>query len=408
MKHPRFRQVDNSAAILGRNGCSDVPSFELDPIGLLSQRPHFNGHKFQERLRLSIVILGPSVASSDANGHATIYRGLVRELSARGHDILFLERCPEGRWTNHGLPNSSHGRRELYCSVKELKNRFAAAVREADFVMVGSDLQDGIAIGDWVTRTAQGATAFYDIDTPVTMAGLIKGEGDHISAALIPRFQIYLSVTGGSALEYIEEKFNSPKARPLHCAADASLYFPEHREMSWDLGYLGSYSDDRQLTLERLFLETARRWEGGRFVVAGARYPRSIRWPRNVSRLSHLSPSRHRAFHNSQRFTLNITRTGAIASSFSPRVRLFEAAACGTPIISDYWPGVETFFKPDEEILISHSSDETLVYLEEISELDRRRIGYRARERVLSTHTTRHRAAELENYILEMVNPIFA
>ena len=240
------------------------------------------------------------------------------------------------------------------------------------------------------------------------MAGLVKGEGGYISAALIPRFQIYLSVTGGSALEYIEEKFDSPKARPLYCSVDASLYFPEHREIKWDLGYIGTYSEDRQPALERLFLEAARHWDGGRFAVAGAQYPRSIRWPRNVKRFSHLPSTRHRTFYNSQRFNLNVTRAGVIASGFSPSVQLFEAAACGTPIFSDSWPGIETFFKPDEEILISHSSDETLVYLEEISELDRRRIGYRARERALSSHTARHRAAELENYILEVVNPVFA
>lgn len=405
MKYPRFRRSGNSTAILGNDSRNAAPTFELDPVGLLSQRPHLNGHKFQERPRLSIVILGQSIT---ANSHATNYRGLVRELSARGHDVLFLERDIDGGRANRDLTNPPYGQTDLYGSLKELKNRFATVVREADFVMVGSGLQDGIAIGDWVTRTAQGTTAFYDVDTPATMAGLIKGEGEYISAAMIPRFQMYLSVTGGSVLEYIEEKFDSPKARPLYCSVDASLYFPEHREMNWDLGYLGAYSNDRQPALERLFLEAARHWNDGRFVVAGAQYPRSVRWPRNVKRFSHLPSTRHRAFYNSQRFTLNVTPAGMITSGFSPSVRLFEAAACGTPIISDSWPGIETFFKPDEEILISHSSDETLVYLEEISELDRRRIGYRARERVLSSHTARHRAAELENYILEIVNPVFA
>jgi spore maturation protein CgeB len=134
-------------------------------------------------------------------------------------------------------------------------------------------------------------------------------------------------------------------------------------------------------------------------------YPRTIRWPKNVKRITHLSPVKHRAFYNSQRYTLNVTRANMIAAGFSPSVRLFEAAACGTPIISDFWPGLDTFLKPDEEILISHSSDETLIYLEEISETDRRRIGQRARDRVLSKHTAKHRAAELEAYALEVLKP---
>src|SRR6185312_2125215 len=325
------------------------------------------------------------------------------ELSARGHDVLFLERASESHSRTRDLSNPPCGRTEFYRGIKELKNQFASAIRGAEFVMVGSGLQDGLAIGEWVARAAQGATAFYDTDPFLTLAGLVKGEGDYISAALVPRFQIYLSVTGGSLLERIEEKFGSPCARPLYCSADASLYFPEHREIKWDLGCMGSYADDRQPALERLFLEAAGHWEEGRFALAGAHYPRSIRWPRNVERSNHVPSTKHRAFYNSQRFALNVTRAG-----FSPDVRLFEAAACGTPVISDYWPGIETFFKPDEEILISHSSDETLVYLEEISELDRRRIGYRARERVLSAHTARRRAAELENYIFELVNPVFA
>jgi spore maturation protein CgeB len=360
------------------------------------------------RPKLKIVILGLSITSSWGNGHATTYRGLVLELCARGHDVLFLERDTEWYASNRDLPNPPYGRTELYESMKELKSRFATAIRDADFVIVGSYVQDGIALGEWVTRTSQGVTAFYDIDTPVTMANLIKGQTDYISSELIPRYQMYLSFTGGPLLDYIEEQYGSPMARPLYCSVDANLYFPEQREIKWDLGYMGTYSDDRQLTLDRLLLEPARRWNEGRFVVAGPQYPRSLRWPRNVKRFTHLPPGKHRGFYNSQRFTLNVTRANMISAGFSPSVRLFEAAACGTPIISDSWPGIETFFKPDEEILISSSSDETLIYLDEITEVDRRRMGYRARERVLSQHTARHRAAELEGYVLEVLKPAFA
>jgi spore maturation protein CgeB len=316
-----------------------------------------------------------------------------------------LERDTEWHASNRDLPNPPYGRTELYSSLKELKSRFTSAIREVDFVIVGSYVHEGIAIGEWVTRMAQGATAFYDIDTPVTMANLIKGGVDYISSALIPRYQIYLSFTGGPLLDYIEEHYGSPMARPLYCSVDASLYFPEQREMKWDLGYMETYSDDRQSTLDRLLLEPARRWGEGRFVVAGPQYPRALRWPRNVKRFTHLPPGKHRAFYNSQRFTLNVTGSSMIAAGFSPGIRLFEAAACGTPIVSDSWPGIEKFFKADEEILISHSADETLIYLEEISELDRRRIGYRARERVLAEHTARHRASELENYVFEIIKP---
>ncbi|HXT13598.1 MAG TPA: glycosyltransferase [Candidatus Angelobacter sp.] len=352
---------------------------------------------------MKIVILGLSITSSWGNGHATTYRGLVRELCARGHEVLFLERDVEWYAANRDLPNPPYGRTELYSSLRELKNRFASEIRAADFVIVGSYVQEGIEIGEWVTRIAEGATAFYDIDTPVTMAQLIKDGVDYISSALIPRYQIYLSFTGGPLLEFIEEHYGSPMARPLYCSVDATLYFPEERELKWDLGYMGTYSDDRQPTLDRLLLEPARRLTDRRFVVAGPQYPRSIRWAKNVKRFTHLPPGKHRNFYNSQRFTLNVTRANMIAAGFSPSVRLFEAAACGTPIISDFWRGIDSFFQPDEEILISRSADETLIYLQEISELKHRDIGARARARVLRGHTAKHRAFELESYAREVM-----
>jgi spore maturation protein CgeB len=184
---------------------------------------------------------------------------------------------------------------------------------------------------------------------------------------------------------------------------DARLFYPMQTQAHWDLGYLGGYRHDRQPALERIFLEPARRWKEGRFVVAGSQYPRSVRWPKNVKRVPLAPPARRRSFYNGLRFALNLTSVETIAMGYSPSARLFEAAACGIPIITEFWPGLDSFFTPDEEILISHSPDETMIYLEEISELDRRRLGYRARERVLARHTSRHRAAELETCILDVL-----
>jgi len=209
--------------------------------------------------KLRIVILGLSITSSWGNGHATTYRALVRELCALGHNVLFLERDTEWYASNRDLPNPPYGRTELYSSVKELKQRFAPDIREADLVIVGSYVANGIEIGEWVTHLAEGATAFYDIDTPVTMARLSTGGVEYISAALIPKYQMYLSFTGGPLLEYIEEHYGSPMARPLYCSVDTALYHPEETEPKWDLGYMGTYSDDRQPTLDRLLLEPARR-----------------------------------------------------------------------------------------------------------------------------------------------------
>jgi spore maturation protein CgeB len=352
---------------------------------------------------LDIVILGLSITSSWGNGHATTYRGLVRELAARGHRVLFLERDAPWYADSRDLAEPPYGQTALYSSLEELKDRFTQQVRAADLVMVGSYVPEGVAAGQWVTATARGATAFYDVDTPVTLAKLARGDYEYLTPELIPRYGCYLSFTGGPTLRRLERHFGSPMARPLYCSFDPGLYFPEEAEHRWELGYMGTYSDDRQPTVERLLLEPARTWSKGRFVVAGPQYPKEIRWPRNVERFQHLEPAKHREFYNAQRFTLNVTRADMICAGWSPSVRLFEAAACGTPILSDSWPGLESFFKIGEEILTVRDPREVLQYLRDIPERERRELGQRARTRVLREHTAAHRAEELEGHALSLL-----
>jgi spore maturation protein CgeB len=352
---------------------------------------------------LNIVILGLSITSSWGNGHATTYRGLVRELTARGHSLLFLERDVPWYAHNRDLPNPPYGRTELYSDLHDLQDRFTNDIRSADAVIVGSYVPEGVAVGEWVTRTARGVSAFYDIDTPVTLAKLEHGDTEYLSADLIPRYDLYLSFTGGPTIKRIERQYGSPMARPLYCSFDPEMYYPEPMEQTLDMGYLGTYSRDRQPQVERLLIEPARRWPEGRFAVAGPQYPEFIEWPPNVSKIDHLPPHQHREFYNSQRFTLNVTRADMVRAGYSPSVRLFEAAACAVPIISDWWEGLDSIFKPSEEILISHSPEDTMWYLLDLLDEDRRQVGLRARLRVLEEHTAAHRAAELENYLLSVL-----
>lgn len=351
---------------------------------------------------LDIVILGLSITSSWGNGHATTFRALVRALSGRGHNVCFLERDQPWYAAHRDLPNPPYGFTQLYQSVAELKRNFTSRVTEADLCIVGSYVPDGISIGEWVTRTCRGVKAFYDIDTPVTLARLPSGNCDYLSARLVPRYDLYLSFTGGPVLEKIERELGSRMARALYCAVDPTAYFPEPLPPKWDLGYMGTYSIDRQPSLTELLLEPARRSPKLRAVVAGPMYPKDLAWPRNVERIEHLAPASHRRFYTSQRFTLNVTRAVMRAAGYSPSVRIFEAAACGTAIISDHWPGLETFFDLENEILTASCAGEVLRYLNLISDDDRLALGERARKRVLSSHTAEQRAMELENYFAEV------
>ena len=350
---------------------------------------------------MRIVLLGLSITSSWGNGHATNYRALVRALAARGHDVLFLERDVPWYAAHRDLPEPPWGTTRLYGSLDELHREYAGAVRDADVVVVGSYVPEGVAVGEWVVATTRGLPAFYDIDTPVTLAKLARGDFEYLTPQLVTDFGLYLSFTGGPTLDRIEQGLGSPCARAFHCLVDPDAYPALDAERRWDLGYLGTYSDDRQPALERLLLEPARRAPALRCVVAGPSYPADIDWPANVERIEHLAPAEHPAFYAAQRFTVNVTRADMVAAGWSPSVRLFEAAACAVPVISDAWDGLDAFFVPGEEIVVAHSSADVLRALATTTEPARRAMGRRARARVLAEHTADRRAAEFEQHVTE-------
>ena len=350
--------------------------------------------------KLRIVVLGLSLSSSWGNGHATTFRTLLRGLSARGHDVLFLERDQPWYAAHRDLPDPGFCRFELYHRMAELA-RWKTDIRAADVTIIGSYVPDGKAVARCVRPWAR-MLAFYDIDTPVTLQAVERGDCDYLDPGLIRNFDLYLSFTAGPVLQLLETRYGTPAARALFCAADADLYrpgtVPPSQTPRWDLGYLGTYSPDRQPALERLLLEPARRAPHHRFVVAGPQYPPDIDWPANVDRIEHLPPQDHAAFYNSLGWTLNITRANMIAAGHSPSVRLFEAAACGTAIVSDAWEGLGEIFEVEREILIASNTDDILRCMA-MPEAQRRAAGDAARRRFLRHHTADHRAALLEGYI---------
>ena len=352
---------------------------------------------------MKIVIIGLSITSSWGNGHATTYRSIVKELTLLGHDILFLEKDVPYYANNRDLPNPGFCRLGLYKNNSELYDRYDQEVAQSDVVIVGSYVQQGVDVGNWVVKTARGITVFYDIDTPVTLAKLERKDYEYLSPALISAYDLYLSFSGGPVLMHLEKNYGSPCARALPCSVDPALYYPEDIEKRWQMGYLGTYSDDRQPTVNELLIKSAQEYGDASFVVAGPQYPESIKWPDNVDRIDHLPPAKHRSFYNAQHFTLNVTRQDMIKAGFSPSVRLFEAAACGVPIISDHWNGIESFFEPGKEILIAKSVKDVKAFYSEISKEEREKIGIAARNKVLKIHTSKVRAQELEAYIQEVM-----
>ena len=161
------------------------------------------------------------------------------------------------------------------------------------------------------------------------------------------------------------------------------------------MSYLGTYAVDRQAGVAELLLEAARRLPSEKFLIGGAQYPDGFPWSANIFFASHLPPEMHPAFFCSSRATLNVTRAAMARYGFCPSGRLFEAAACGTPILTDMWEGLETFFEPGVEILPVRTADDVVAVLRLPAER-LRVIGDAARRRALRDHTGEARVIELE------------
>ena len=347
---------------------------------------------------MKLVVLGLSLGSSWGNGHATTFRALLKAYAARGHEVVFLEReVPWYAGAHRDLVDPDWCRLDYYTDLDHLAD-WRGEIAAADAVIVGSYVPDGVAVGQLVQDWAQGVVAFYDIDTPVTLAKLERGDFEYLSPAVIPGYDVYLSFTGGPTLRHLEAHYGSPMARALYCSVDADAYVPLDVAKKWDLTYLGTYSDDRQPTLERLLLYVARAAPQRRFAVAGPQYPDTIQWPDNVERIEHLPPAEHAAFYSASRATLNVTRADMIAAGWSPSVRIFEAAACGTPIISDRWDGLNEILGDGREIVLVDTCADMLAAL---ARRDLEQIGQAGRQRVLDEHTAAHRAEELERHLEE-------
>ncbi|WP_105419154.1 glycosyltransferase [Neorhizobium sp. T25_27] len=345
--------------------------------------------------RLDIVFLGLSLSSSWGNGHATTFRALIRGLKAAGHRVLFLERDVPWYANQRDLAEPDFCELAYYSDVGEMIEAYAGRIQRADAVVIGSYVPEGVSVIDAVADLQPRRLCFYDIDTPVTLAKLERVDEEYLALRQIPLFDTYFSFSGGEVLTRLERRFEAKKAEALYCSVDAGRYRNTGETFRWDLGYLGTFSADRQPTLERLLIEPARRLPHLRFVVAGPQYPEDIDWPANVQRIEHLPPSEHAGFYSRQRFTLNVTRADMIAAGWSPSVRLFEAAACGTPIISDFWRGLDELLPDGEALVVARQPEDVVKALTEIGEDARRSLAEAAKARVLKDHTGLARARQL-------------
>ncbi len=347
--------------------------------------------------RMRIVIFGLAVSSSWGNGHAALWRGLINGLLAEGHAVTFFERDQPYYAQNRDLLKLPHGG-ELVL-YPDWPGAIASARRtlaDADVAVVTSYCPDALEAAELVGDTGAALSCFYDLDTPVTLARQAAGESiGYIGPDGLRGYDLVLSYTGGAALDALRHTFGARRVTPLYGSVDPAMHHPVAGEGTRALlSYLGTYAEDRQAALEALFVEPARRRPADRFVIGGAQYPAQFPWTANTWFVRHLPPARHPAFYCSSRLTLNVTRAAMAQMGHCPSGRLFEAAACATPILTDRWDGLEQFFTPGEEILVARDTAEALAALD-TSDAELAALARRARERTLAEHTAQRRARQM-------------
>lgn len=350
---------------------------------------------------MKIVVFGLSVTSSWGNGHATTYRALLTGLRRRGHQIIFFEKNEEWYASNRDLPNPEFCRVHLFENWRSVLGAARRELADCDVAVVGSYFADGIQAANEIASSRAPVKAFYDIDTPVTVSSLQAGGAPYLRPEQVNIFDLYLSFTGGPILAHLESKFGARRAVPCYCSFEPKVYYPRGRFCRYDcdLSYMGTYAADRQAKLDELFIGTARALPEKRFLLAGPQYPASVKCPANIRRIRHLSPRWHPHFYSSSRLTLNLTRKQMVNWGYSPSVRLFEAAACGCAIVSDAWPGLESFFSVGEEILLAESGRDVVTLLTEAGDSELRKVGEAARARVIEEHSSERRAEEFEKHV---------
>jgi spore maturation protein CgeB len=351
---------------------------------------------------MRFVIFGLTVSSSWGNGHATLWRGLARALARRGHRIVFFERDVPYYAANRDLTEMPGGELVLYERWDDVLPRARRELANADVAMVTSYCPDGVAATTLIADEAAGAlSVFYDMDTPVTLENVKAGnEVAYLGPRALRDFDLVLSYTGGPSLDELRTSLGARRVRTLYGHVDPSVHHhvPARDNYVCSLSYLGTYAADRQAALEELFIVPARRLPQHEFVIGGAQYPAAFPWTPNIRFVRHMPPAEHPAFFSSSRFTLNVTRRAMAENGWCPSGRLFEAAACGTPVISDAWPGLEEFFVPGRELIVARTAADTVAALE-LNDAEVARIAAAARERVLADHTSDRRAEELERLL---------
>ena len=347
---------------------------------------------------MRIAFYGSSLVSSYWNGAATYYRGLIRALHGRGHEVTFFEPDAFGRREHRDLADPDWAEVVVYDPERwrEALERGARAdvvVKATGVGVCDDELERG------VLELGRATTVFWDVDAPATLARLERDDEEPLRE-LVPRYDLVLTYGGGDP---VVERYLALGARecvPVYNALDPETHHPAEpdRRFASDLAFVGNRLPDREARVDEFFFRAAELAPERTLLLGGAGWDdRPL--PANVRSLGHVSTNDHNALNSTPLAVLNVTRADMAANGWSPATRLFEAAGAAACLITDAWDGIELFFEPGEEVLVAEDGAAVAALVEGVSAGAARRIGAAARERLLKEHTYAHRAALVEEVL---------
>ena len=365
---------------------------------------------------LRIAYFAHSLRSDWNNGNAHFLRGLMRAITALGHRVTVFE--PAVEWSIENLWTEERGQGSL-----------------TDFAHVYADLD----LQTYATHetAAQWSERLCGVDIVIlhewnspSLAQCLLGLREQLGFKLLfhdthhrassspeqmqqfglQRFDGILAF--GEALRTIyRERFGIAQVWTLHEAADTTVFRPQTAdEKQTDVVWIGNWGEgERSAEIQEYFLDPASHLATKNFTIYGVRYPEaglSALGQAHVRYGAYLPNLDAPAVYASARLTVHIPRQQySSAMNGIPTIRVFEALACGIPLLSAPWQDTEQLFRPGDFRYV-HSGSEMTSAMQALLDdpVAARDQASRGLETILARHTCVHRAHELNAICQELLS----
>ena len=350
-----------------------------------------------------IAFFGSSLVSAWWNGACTYYRGIIRGLHERGHRVTFFEPVAYSRQEHRDIADPDWARVVIYPA--EEADEVRAVVERArgmDVVVKTS----GVGVFDDVLEKSVAGlagpattTVFWDVDAPATLARMETDPADSFRA-LLPEYDLVLTYGGGEPVVARYRALGARECVVVYNALDPLTHHPTVPDPRFaaDLALLANRLPDREERVEEFFFRAAALLPHRRFLLGGNGWDGRA-MPANVGLVGHVGTTDHNAFNCSPTAVLNVTRDTMAANGWSPATRVFEAAGAGACLITDAWEGIGDFLEPDAEVLVAADGAGVAAHVDALEPAAAARVGERAAQRVLASHTYAHRAEQVDGIL---------